>query len=341
MQKAFITGITGQDGSYMAELLLHKGYEVHGLVRRCSVFNRERIDHLRNKDYPLYLHYGDMGDSSSLAKLLYQIEPDEIYNLAAQSHVQVSFDVPEYTGDVSGIGTARLLDAIVATRATRSVKFYQASTSELFGEVCETPQRETTPFNPRSPYACAKAYSHYMTINYRVAYDLHASCGILFNHESPRRGESFVTRKITLAAARIKMGLQKKLTLGNIDAKRDWGYAPEYVVGMWMMLQQDQPDDYVLATGETWAVSEFLQEAFSYLDMNWQDFVEHDPMYERPSEVNLLLGDPTKAREKLGWEPVTKLQDLVAVMVEADLKWLKDGSKGVPDPMLDYLKNVS
>ncbi|MCF7975677.1 MAG: GDP-mannose 4,6-dehydratase [Phycisphaerae bacterium] len=341
MRRAFVTGITGQDGSYLAELLLAKGYEVHGLVRRCSVFNRQRIDHLHAGRFPLHLHYGDMGDSSSLAKLLYRIEPDEVYNLAAQSHVRVSFDVPEYTGDVSGIGTTRLLDAIVETGATRDVKFYQASTSELFGKVHEIPQCETTPFNPRSPYACAKAYSHYMVVNYREAYGLHASCGILFNHESPRRGESFVTRKITLAAARIKLGLQKKLVLGNIDAKRDWGYAPEYVVGMWKMLQQKQPDDYVLATGETWLVRDFIEKAFSVLGLHWEDYVEHDSMYERPSEVDLLLGDATKAAEKLGWESKTKLHDLVTIMVQADLKWLKDGSQGVPDPMVEYLQHIS
>ncbi len=338
MKKALITGITGQDGSYLAEFLLNKGYEVHGLVRRCSVFNRERIDHLGSKDFPLYLHYGDMGDSSSLAKLLYRIEPDEIYNLAAQSHVRVSFDTPEYTGDISGLGTTRLLEAIVEARATRNVRFYQASTSELFGDAREIPQRETTPLNPRSPYACAKAYAHYMVINYRVAYGLHASCGILFNHESPRRGESFVTRKITLSAARIKLGLQKKLALGNLDAKRDWGYAPEYVVGMWKMLQQEQADDYVLATGETWSVRDFIQEAFSALGLHWEDFVEHDSIYERPSEVNVLLGDATKAAQRLGWQAKTKLHDLVAIMVEADLRRLKEGCKGVPDPMLECLR---
>jgi GDPmannose 4,6-dehydratase len=340
MLKAFVTGITGQDGSYLTELLINKGYEVHGLVRRASTYNRQRIDHLRKKDFPLFLHYGDMGDSSSIAKLLYRIEPDEIYNLAAQSHVRVSFDIPEYTGDVCGIGTARLLDVIVEAKAHRHVKFYQASTSELFGQVIETPQSETTPFNPRSPYACAKAYAHYLTINYRQAYGLHASCGILFNHESPRRGESFVTRKITLSAARIKLGLQKKLVLGNIDAKRDWGYAPEYVVGMWKMLQQKQPDDYVLATGETWSVREFLEEAFRCIGMNWQDFVEHDDLYERPTEVDLLLGNPAKAQKQLGWKAQTKLHDLVQIMVEADLKWLRDVGAGVPDPMLDYLQHI-
>lgn len=340
MQKAFVTGITGQDGSYLTELLISKGYEVHGLVRRASTYNRQRIDHLRKKDFPLFLHYGDMGDSSSIAKLLYRIEPDEIYNLAAQSHVRVSFDIPEYTGDVCGIGTARLLDAIVEAQAQRHVKFYQASTSELYGQVIETPQLETTPFNPRSPYACAKAYAHYLTVNYRQAYGLHASCGILFNHESPRRGESFVTRKITLSAARIKLGMQKKLVLGNINAKRDWGYAPEYVVGMWKMLQQEQPDDYVLATGETWSVREFLEEAFSCIGMNWEDFVEHDDLYERPTEVDLLLGNPTKAQKQLGWKAKTKLHELVQIMVEADLKWLKEGAAGVPDPMLDYLQHI-
>ena len=341
MKKALITGITGQDGSYLAELLLNKGYEVHGLVRRCSVFNRQRIDHLRSKDLSFHLHYGDMGDSSSLSKLVYRIEPEEIYNLAAQSHVRVSFDMPEYTGDVGGIGTTRLLEAIVETGATHDVKFYQASTSELFGDVRETPQRETTPFNPRSPYACAKAYSHYMVVNYREAYGLHASCGILFNHESPRRGESFVTRKTTLGAARIKLGLQKKLVLGNIDAKRDWGYAPEYVVGMWKMLQQKDADDYVLATGETWSVREFIQEAFSVLGLNWEDHVEHETLYERPSEVDLLLGDPTKATQKLGWQAQTRLHELVAIMVEADLKGLKNGSQGVADPYLQCLKDHS
>ena len=321
-RRAFITGITGQDGSYLAELLLEKGYEVHGLVRRASQFNTERIDHLypdpHDPQRRLFLHYGDLTDGSSLTNLILTIEPDEIYNLAAQSHVRVSFDQPIYSVDVGALGTLRVLEAARQLKRTRDVRIYQASSSEMYGKVVETPQSETTPFHPRSPYACAKVYSFYQMVNYREAYDLFACNGILFNHESPRRGETFVTRKITRAATRIREGLQAKLFLGNIDAKRDWGYAKDYVEAMWLMLQQDTPDDYVIATGETHAVSEFLEITFERVGLKYTDFVEQDERYLRPSEVDLLLGDATKAREKLGWTPRTSFRELVHLMVDHD-----------------------
>jgi GDPmannose 4,6-dehydratase len=322
MKKALITGITGQDGSYLAELLLDKGYQVFGLVRRSSSFNTRRIDHLykdpHESDVRLHLIYGDLNDASSLNQILRKTRPDEIYNLGAQSHVRVSFDVPEYTGDVTGLGCMRLLEAIRETDL--ECRFYQASSSELYGKVVETPQRETTPFHPRSPYACAKAYAYYVTVNYRESYGMHASNGILFNHESPRRGETFVTRKITRAVARIKHGVQDKLFLGNLDAKRDWGFAGDYVEGMWRMLQREQPDDYVLATGETYSVRQFLDEAFSLVDLDWQRYVQVDPRYFRPAEVDLLLGDASKAREQLGWAPKVGFKQLVRMMVDADLE---------------------
>lgn len=322
MKKALITGITGQDGAYLTELLLEKGYEVHGIIRRSSSFNTDRIDHLYQdphiNDVKMFLHYGDLSDGSNISRLLEKIQPDEIYNLAAQSHVRVSFDVPEYTADVTGLGTIRLLDAIKDTQI--KTKFYQASTSELYGKVVETPQNEKTPFYPRSPYACAKLYSYWVTVNYRESYNLFACNGILFNHESPIRGETFVTKKITRALANIVAKKQDKLYLGNIEAKRDWGYAKDYVEGMWLMLQQDTPDDYVLATGETHSVREFLDEAFGLVGLDWQKYVEIDPRYYRPAEVDLLLGDATKAKEKLGWTPKTTFRELVRIMVDADLK---------------------
>jgi GDPmannose 4,6-dehydratase len=321
MKKALITGITGQDGSYLAEFLLEKGYEVHGIIRRASTFNTGRIDHLYKDPHlngvRLFLHYGDTADSTILLKLIYSIQPDEIYHLAAQSHVRVSFDMPEYTADVTGLSTIRILEAIRET-AVKS-KFYQASSSEMFGKVLEVPQRETTPFCPRSPYGAAKLYAHWMTVNYRESYHIFACSGILFNHESPRRGETFVTRKITRAAARIRAGQQERLYLGNLEAKRDWGYAREYVEAMWLMLQQDQPDDYVIATGETHSVEEFLTEAFSHLNLDWRDYVELDPKYLRPTEVDLLIGDASKARNVLGWEPKVTFKDLVRLMVDADV----------------------
>ncbi len=322
MEKALITGITGQDGSYLAELLLAKGYEVHGIIRRASTFNTERIDHLYQDPHingvRLFLHYGDIADSTNLIKLLYRIQPDEIYHLGAQSHVRVSFDIPEYTGDVTGLGTVRILEAIRETGLT--AKFYQASSSEMYGKVQEVPQRETTPFYPRSPYGAAKVYSYWLTVNYRESYSMFACNGILFNHESPRRGETFVTRKVTRAAARIKAGLEDKLYLGNLDAKRDWGYAKEYVEAMWLMLQQEEPDDYVVATGETHSVRELLEEAFSYAGLDWRDHLAIDRRYYRPAEVDLLIGDPTKAKRKLGWEAKTKFKDLVRLMVDADME---------------------
>jgi len=321
VKKALITGITGQDGSYLAELLLEKGYEVHGIIRRASTFNTGRIDHLYKDPHVhgvrLFLHYGDIADSTNLIKLLYRIQPKEIYHLAAQSHVRVSFDIPEYTGDVTGLSTVRILEAIRQTGVDS--KFYQASSSEMFGKVQETPQRETTPFYPRSPYGAAKLYAHSVTVNYRESYDLFACSGILFNHESPRRGETFVTRKITRAAARIKAGRQKKLYLGNLDAQRDWGYAKEYVEAMWLMLQQDKPDDYVIATGETHSVKEFLEETFRYIDLDWLDYVEFDAKYVRPAEVDLLIGDASKAKRMLGWEPKVTFKQLVRLMVDADI----------------------
>ena len=322
MKKALITGITGQDGSYLAELLLEKGYEVHGIIRRSSTFNTQRIDHLYQDPHVngvrLFLHYGDMADSSNLMRIVHEIAPDEVYNLAAQSHVRVSFDSPEFTGDVDALGTMRLLEAIRLTGV--KTRFYQASTSELYGKVQEIPQRETTPFYPRSPYGVAKLYSFWAVKNYREAYGLHASNGILFNHESPRRGETFVTRKITRAVSRIKMGLQLELFMGNVNARRDWGFAGDYVEGMWRMLQQDSPDDYVLATGEMHSVKEFLAEAFGYVGLDWEKYVKHDSRYERPSEVDQLLGDPTKARTVLGWTPKVTFKELVKMMVDADLK---------------------
>ena len=326
VKKALVTGITGQDGSYLAELLLNKGYEVHGIIRRSSSFNTDRIEHLyqdkHQKDNKLMLHYGDLSDSNVLIKLLEKIRPDEIYNLGAQSHVRVSFDVPEYTGDVTGLGTVRFLDAILSV--CPKAKFYQASSSEMFGLVQEVPQKETTPFYPRSPYGAAKVYSYWITVNYRESYNLFACNGILFNHESPRRGETFVTRKITRAIARIKAGLQDKLYLGNLDAKRDWGYAKDYVEAMWLMLQQDKPDDYVIATGETHTVREFCEKAFAHAGLNWQDYVAFDAAYLRPAEVDLLIGDASKAKKQLGWEPAVKFDELVRIMVDADTKQLQD-----------------
>jgi GDPmannose 4,6-dehydratase len=319
---ALITGITGQDGSYLAEFLLARGYAVHGIVRRASTFNTERIDHVYDApsvapDSMLRLHYADLGDSSSLQRVLAEVRPDEVYNLGAQSHVRVSFDLPEYTADVTGTGTLRLLEAM--RNLGMSPRFYQASSSEQFGKVLETPQRETTPFYPRSPYAAAKVYAHWITVNYRESYGLPASCGILFNHESPRRGENFVTRKITRGLTRIKLGLQEKLALGNLDAKRDWGFAGDYVEAMWLMLQHDVPDDFVVATGETHSIREFLDEAAAHLDLDWRAHVVHDARFERPAEVDLLLGDPTKARDVLGWRPRVTFRGLVQMMCDADL----------------------
>ncbi len=320
-KRALITGTTGQDGAYLADLLLEKGYEVYGIIRRASTFNTERVNHIyqdpHEQDYRFRLVYGDLSDASSLNKILRDVQPDEIYNLGAQSHVRVSFDIPEYTADVVGLGTLRLLEAIRDTGL--KTRFYQASSSEMYGMVREVPQRETTPFYPRSPYACAKVFGFWITVNYRESYGIHASNGILFNHESPRRGETFVTRKITRAVARIKRGLQDKLYLGNLDAQRDWGHAKDYVEAMWLMLQQDEPDDYCVATGEMHSVREFLQEAFTYLDLDWEKYVEIDQRYFRPAEVDELKGDPTKAREKLGWVPKVSFKELVHDMVDADL----------------------
>ena len=339
---AFITGITGQDGSYLAELLLDKNYEVHGIIRRSSSFNTGRIDHIyqdpHTEDQTLFLHYGDLTDSSNLSRLIEKIEPDEIYNLGAQSHVQVSFEVPEYTAQVDALGTLRILDAIKETGI--DTRFYQASTSELYGKVQEVPQNEETPFYPRSPYAAAKLYAYWVTVNYREAYDIHASNGILFNHESPRRGKTFVTRKITRAAARIRHGIQDRLYLGNLNARRDWGFAPEYVEAMWRMLQHDEPGDLVIATGQTHSVREFATAAFETADMpiEWDGegvdekgyhaetgelLIEVDPEYFRPTEVELLIGDPSRAKEKLGWEPETSLDELVEIMVEHDLQMVR------------------
>jgi GDPmannose 4,6-dehydratase len=342
MKKALITGITGQDGSYLAELLLEKGYEVHGIIRRASTFNTARIDHLYQDPHingvRFFLHYGDLSDSSNISRLIEKIKPDEIYHLGAQSHVRVSFDMPEYTGDVVGLGTVRLLDAIKESGI--KTKFYQASSSEMFGLVQEVPQKETTPFYPRSPYGCAKVYAYWIVKNYRESYGLFACNGILFNHESPRRGETFVTRKITRGLSRIKCGLEKKLYFGNLDAKRDWGYAKDYVEGMWRMLQQDKPDDFVLATGETHTVREFIEESCRLLDIDleWQGngvdekgidkktgeiIIEIDPKYFRPAEVDLLIGDCSKAKKNLGWEPKTKFKQLVKIMIEADMEEAK------------------
>lgn len=329
-KKALITGITGQDGSYLAELLLDKGYEVHGIIRRASTFNTGRLDSIyadpHAKEVALKLHYGDLSDASTLARLIGKIAPDEVYNLAAQSHVRVSFDSPEYTVDIAATGTIRLLEALRETGL--KCRFYQASSSEMYGKVQEIPQSEKTPFYPRSPYACAKAFAYWITVNYRESYGLHASNGILFNHESPRRGETFVTRKITRAIAQILMGLQERLYLGNLEAKRDWGYAKEYVEAMWLMLQQEQPDDYVIATGETHSVREFIETAFGYAGLDWRKYLEIDPRYYRPAEVDLLVGDCTKAQQKLGWTPKTKFPELVRLMVDADVALLKAHREG-------------
>jgi GDPmannose 4,6-dehydratase len=329
-RKALITGITGQDGSYLAELLLAKDYEVHGIIRRASTFNTDRIDHIYNDPHlphaQLKLHYGDLADASALARLLAKIQPDEIYNLAAQSHVRVSFDCPEYTSDIVATGTVRLLEAI--REVGIKPRFYQASSSEMFGKVREIPQRETTPFHPRSPYAAAKVYGYWITVNYRESYGLFACNGILFNHESPRRGETFVTRKITRAIAHIAHGLQNKVYLGNLDSKRDWGYAKEYVEAMWLMLQQAEPDDFVIATGETHSVREFLEVAFAHANLDWTKHVEIDSKYFRPAEVDLLIGDYSKAKTNLGWEPKTRFEDLVKLMVDADLQKVKDHLAG-------------
>lgn len=327
-KRALITGITGQDGSYLSELLLEQGYEVHGIIRRTSTFNTDRIDHIYQDPHEerarLFLHYGDLTDGTTLRRILEEVQPVEIYNLGAQSHVRVSFDAPQYTVDTVGMGALRLLEAIreYQQRTGIQVRFYQAGSSEMFGKVQAIPQTETTPFYPRSPYACAKVYAHWQTVNYRESYDLFACNGILFNHESPRRGETFVTRKITRAVARIVAGQQKNLYMGNLDAKRDWGYAKDYVRAMWLMLQLDQPDDFVVATGETHSVREFLDLAFGYVKLNWQNYVEFDQRYLRPAEVELLIGDPTKARQMLGWEPSVTFEELVFLMVEADLKAL-------------------
>ena len=325
-KKALISGITGQDGSYLAELLLSKGYEVHGIVRRSSTFSTGRLDHLymdpHNPEAKLFLHYGNLLDGTNLRRVIEHVEPDEVYNLGAQSHVKVSFEEPEYTVDVDALGTLRLLEAIrdYQDKRNKEVRFYQAGSSEMFGKVSESPQTETTPFYPRSPYGCAKVFSFWQAINYREAYGIFAANGILFNHESPRRGETFVTRKITRGATRIKLGLQEKLYLGNLEAKRDWGFAGDYVEGMWLMLQQDEPDDYVLATGETHSVKSFVEGVFARLELDWRKFVEIDPKYFRPTEVDLLLGDATRAKEKLGWEPKVKLDGLIDMMVDHDME---------------------
>jgi GDPmannose 4,6-dehydratase len=327
-KKALITGITGQDGSYLSEFLLEKGYEVHGIIRRTSTINTDRIDHIyedpHSETAKLFLHYGDLTDGTTLRRILEEVQPIEIYNLGAQSHVRVSFDSPEYTADAVGMGTLRLLEAIrdYRRRTGINVRYYQAGSSEMYGKVQDVPQSETTPFYPRSPYACAKVYAHWQTLNHRESYGMFACNGILFNHESPRRGETFVTRKITRAVARIVAGQQNKLYMGNLDAKRDWGYAKDYVKAMWLMLQQDDPDDYVVATGETHSVREFLELAFSHVNLNWQDYVAFDERYLRPAEVDLLIGDPSKANAKLGWQPSVTFEGLVYLMVEADLQAL-------------------
>ncbi|HYY13573.1 MAG TPA: GDP-mannose 4,6-dehydratase [Chthoniobacterales bacterium] len=324
MKKALITGITGQDGSYLADLLLEKGYEVHGIIRRASTFNTSRIDHLYADPHingvRLFLHYGDLGDSVNLVKLLYELKPDEIYHLGAQSHVRVSFEIPEYTSDITAVGTIRILEAI--REAGIRSRFYEASSSEMFGKAQEVPQSEKTPFWPRSPYGVAKVFSYWATVNYRESYGLHACNGILFNHESPRRGETFVTRKVSRAVAAIKYGLQHELFLGNLEAKRDWGYAPEYVEGMWRILQQESPEDFVLATGEARSVREFVEAAFAHVELDWKQYVKHDPRYERPAEIDLLVGDASKAKKVLGWEPKVRFHDLVRLMVDADLELL-------------------
>jgi GDPmannose 4,6-dehydratase len=325
-KRALITGITGQDGSYLTELLLEKGYEVHGIIRRTSTFNTDRLDHVyvdpHNENARLFLHYGDLTDGTTLRRILEEVEPTEVYNLGAQSHVRVSFDSPEYTVDTVAMGTLRLLEAIrdYQHRTDIQVRFYQAGSSEMYGKVQEIPQKETTPFYPRSPYACAKLYAHWQTVNYRESYGLFACNGLLFNHESPRRGETFVTRKITRAIARIVAKQQDKIYLGNLDSKRDWGYAKDYVRAMWLMLQQDTPDDYVVATGETHSVQEFLEIAFRCVDLDWKDYVAFDPRYLRPAEVDILIGDPTKAKKQLKWEPSVTFKELVELMVSADLR---------------------
>jgi GDPmannose 4,6-dehydratase len=328
LKKCLITGITGQDGSYLSELLLDHGYEVHGIIRRTSTFNTDRIDHIyedpHSEQANLFLHYGDLTDGTTLRRILEEVQPTEIYNLGAQSHVRVSFDVPEYTVDAVAMGTLRLLEAIrdYRQRTGIDVRYYQAGSSEMFGKVQAVPQSETTPFYPRSPYACGKVYAHWQTVNYRESYGMFACNGILFNHESPRRGETFVTRKITRALARIVAGQQSKIYMGNLDSKRDWGYAKDYVRAMWLMLQQSEPDDYVVATGETYSVREFLEIAFNYVNLNWEDYVAFDERYLRPAEVDLLIGDPNKAKTKLGWQPSVTFEELVQLMVEADLQAL-------------------
>jgi GDPmannose 4,6-dehydratase len=331
-KKALITGITGQDGSYLAELLLAKGYEVHGIIRRTSTITTGRIDHLYTNPEiygkKLFLHYGDLADSVHLVKLIYDLKPDEIYNLAAQSHVRVSFEIPEYTADVTGAGAIRILEAL--READVKARFYQASSSEMFGKVQAIPQTETTPFWPRSPYGAAKMFAYWATVNYRESYGMHASNGILFNHESPRRGETFVTRKITRAVAAIKLGKQKDLTLGNLDAQRDWGYAAEYVEAMWLMLQQDEPDDYVVATNETISVRKFVELAFDRVGLDWEKYVKYDARFERPAEVDLLIGDGAKAKKQLNWEPKIRIKELVQIMVDADMADLQ--GLPVPDP---------
>ena len=342
-KRALITGITGQDGSYLTELLLDKGYDVHGLIRRASTFNTDRIDHLYQDPHVrgarLRLHYADLTDANCLAKLVREIKPTEVYNLGAQSHVRVSFDEPIYTADATAVGAVKLLEAVrdYQDASGYQIRYYQASSSEQFGKVVETPQRETTPFYPRSPYGAAKVYAHWMTVNYRESYGLHASCGILFNHESPRRGETFVTRKITRAVGRIKHGLQEKLFLGNLDAQRDWGFAGDYVEAMWRMLQRETPGDYVIATGEMYSVRAFCEKAFARVGLNHEDYIEIDPRYFRPAEVDLLLGDASKARRELGWEPRVSFDELVAMMVDHDLelasqeKTLRDAGHALPD----------
>ncbi len=329
-KKALITGITGQDGSYLSELLLGKGYEVHGLIRRASTFNTERLDAVyqdpHNSKAHMFLHYGDLADAVSVYQLIDMIKPDEVYHLGAQSHVRVSFDVPEYTADITGTGTVRLLEAI--RKASPHSRFYQASSSEMYGLVQAVPQTETTPFYPRSPYGCAKVFSFWLVVNYRESYGMHASNGILFNHESPRRGETFVTRKITRAVARIKAGVQDKLYLGNLDSKRDWGYAPEYVEAQWLMLQQDNPDDYVIATNETHTIREFLEVSFGRVGLEYEKYVEIDPRYFRPAEVDLLIGDPAKAKKQLGWEPKTTFKELAEIMTDADVALLQHEMSG-------------
>ena len=323
-RRALITGITGQDGSYLAELLLERDYEVHGVVRRSSSFNTDRIDHIYKDPHQsgnrLFLHYGDLTDGQNLTNLVLDVQPDEIYNLGAQSHVRVSFDSPAYTFQVTGAGALNVLEAARQLNKKHPVRVYQASSSEMYGDVVETPQNERTPFRPQSPYACAKVYAFHQTVNYRNAYDLFATNGILFNHESPRRGETFVTRKITRAATRIKLGLQEKLYLGNLDAKRDWGFAGDYVEAMWLMLQHDVPDDFVISTGETQSIRQFLDYSFDCLDLDWHDYVEIDPRYFRPTEVELLLGDCSKAKSELGWEPKVSCEQLAQMMVESDMK---------------------